>query len=55
MGYSGDAPMESAYRNSRAGRIYSGSNEYIKMLFVSNIIKVGIGDNVLLRLTAVKI
>jgi len=39
MGYSGEAPMESAYRDARIARIYEGTNEINKMIIVKMLLK----------------
>lgn len=39
MGFSADAPMEAAWRDSRIGRIYEGTNEINRMLSVGMLLK----------------
>ncbi len=39
MGYSADAPMESAWRDARITRIYEGTNEINRMLCVGMLVK----------------
>jgi len=41
MGFSADAPMESAWRDARIGRIYEGTNEINRMLSVGLLLKKG--------------
>ena len=42
MGFSAEAPMESAWRDSRIGRIYEGTNEINRMLLVGMLLKKGL-------------
>lgn len=39
MGFSADAPMESAWRDARIPRIYEGTNEINRMLAVGMLVK----------------
>ena len=41
MGFSADTPMESAWRDSRIGRIYEGTNEINRMLSIGLLLKKG--------------
>ena len=41
MGFSAEAPMESAWRDARIGRIYEGTNEINRMLSVGMLLKKG--------------
>jgi alkylation response protein AidB-like acyl-CoA dehydrogenase len=41
MGFSAEAPMESAWRDARIGRIYEGTNEINRMLSIGMLLKKG--------------
>jgi len=42
MGFSAEAPMEAAWRDSRIGRIYEGTNEINRMLLIGMLLKKGL-------------
>ena len=46
MGFSADAPMESAWRDARISRIYEGTNEINRMLAVGMLVKKGLKGHV---------
>lgn len=55
MGFSADAPMESAWRDARIARIYEGTNEINRMLSVGMLIKKAMKGHVDLLGPAMKV
>ena len=45
MGFSADAPIESAWRDARIGRIYEGTNEINRMLIIGMLLKKAMKGN----------